>query len=296
MSRTIRIIIIILITISSCKEKTKTGPKDVFRPNLISLFVEDIDSSSNWYEEKLNFEVEREIEEYPDYGLKIAFLKSNGFYLELIEKVNSFKQSEITINADRYLGGVLKIGFKTNNLEKLYKQLKKINDVEFVTDIGVLPENKIPIPWPTKYFLIKDPDGNFIQFFDLGDSKQISPWLVMMTVGSLENSILWYSEFLGFKHLKTMGEKGNQRAILERNNYVLELFEPNEVIEANQISADTTVLGFRKIAFQIKDLTHLSKDKIEIISPIEISDFEWASKAMIVKDLEGNWIQFFENQ
>lgn len=298
MSRILQIIIIILIliTISSCKEKTKTVPKDVFKPNLIALFVEDIDSSLNWYKEKLNFEVERSIEEYPDYGLKIAFLESNDFHLEIIEKANSFKQSEITINQDRYVGGVFKIGFKTNDLEKVYNQLKKFNDVEFVTDIGILPENKIPIPWPTKFFLIKDPDGNFIQFFDLGNSKQISLWLTMITVDSLENSIFWYSEFLGFKHHKTMGEKGNRRAVLERNNYVLELFEPNEVIKASQISVDTTVLGFRKIAFEIKDLTYLAKDKIEIVSPIEKSDFEWASKAMIVKDLEGNWTQIFEKK
>jgi len=294
MNRIVQIILLLIVTNLGCKEKVETPQKDIFRPNLIALFVEDIDSSLNWYKEKLNFEVERAIEEYPDYGLKIAFLESNGFHLEIIEKTNSFKQSEINRSEDRYVGGVFKIGFKTNGLENLHNDLKELEDVEFVTDIGVLPENKIPIPWPTKYFLIKDPDGNFIQFFDSGNSKQISPWLIMLTVDNLESSISWYSKTLGFKHHKTMGKKGNQRAILERNNYVLELFEPNYVIKANQISTDSTVLGFKKIAFAIEDLSSLKQEKVEIISPIEKSDFEWAKKAMIVKDLEGNWTQLFE--
>jgi len=49
---------------------------------LVALVVEDIDSSLNWYKEKLNFEIEKEVEEYSDYGLKIAFLKSSDFHLE----------------------------------------------------------------------------------------------------------------------------------------------------------------------------------------------------------------------
>ncbi len=299
MNRPKQIILILILAILGCKEDTKAIQKDSFKPNLVALFVEDIDRTLKWYHEKLGFQIEKEVEEYPDYGLKIAFLELNDFHFEIIEKTNSFKPSEITLGKDSYLGGIFKIGFKTNDLENLYSQLEKFNDVEFVTSIGELPENQLPINWPSKYFLIKDPDGNFIQFFDSGTSKEISSWLVMVTVGNLENAISWYSEALGFRHHKTMGEKGNQRAVLERNNYVLELFEPNQVIKANQVSVDSTILGFKKIAFGVEDLATMSstlnKRNIEIITPMEESDFEWAEKAMIVKDLEGNWTQLFEN-
>jgi len=116
----------------------------------------------------------------------------------------------------------------------------------------------------------------------------------MITVDNLENSISWYSEILGFKHHQTMGEKGNRRAVLERNNYVLELFEPNHLITANQISNDSTILGFKKIGFGLESLTALNQEKVEIIYPVEESDFKWAEKAMIIKDSEGNWTQLFE--
>ena len=96
----------------------------------------------------------------------------------------------------------------------------------------------------------------------------------------------------------TLGEKGNRRAILERNNYVLELFEPDEVIKITEISMDSTILGFRKMAFGVENLTSLStemeKQQVEIITPIEKSDFDWANQAMIVKDVDGNWTQLFE--
>lgn len=298
MKRSIQIILFLALTNLGCKENTKTVQKDFFKPNLVKLFVEDIDSSLKWYKEKLKFEVEKEVEEYPDYGLKIAFLELNGFHLEIIEKTNSFKPSEITNKEDKYIGGIFKIGFKTNDLEYIYSQLNMLDGVEFVTGIGELPENQIPIKWPTKHFLIKDPDGNFIQFFDSGDSSQISPWLTMVTVDNLENSITWYSQTLGFKHHQTIGEKGNRRAVLERNNHVLELFEPNHVIKANEISADTTILGFKKIAFGVEDLellsSELEKETVNIITPLEKSDFNWANKSMIVKDLDGNWTQLFE--
>ena len=298
MNKIKQIILILFLVSSGCQENTKTVQKDFFRPNLVALFVEDIDISLKWYNEKLGFEVEKEIEDYPDYGLKLAFLKSNGFHLEIIEKTNSFQQSEVLLNEEKYLGGIFKIGLKTNDLENIYNQLKEFEDVEFVTSIGELPENQLPINWPTKHFLIKDPDGNFIQFFDSGATRKVSPWLFMVTVDNLENSISWYSENLGFKHHQTIGKEGNRRAVLERNTYVLELFEPNNVVKADKISVDSTILGFKKIAFGVEDLTSLSavleKENVEIITPLENCDFEWADKAMIVKDLEGNWTQLFE--
>ena len=283
-----------------CVEQASTPPIDVFAPRLTAIFVAELDASVSWYREKLGFEIEKESEEYPDYGLKVAFLTLNGFHLEIIEKANSFKQSDILLEEDQYVGGIFKIGLKSSDLDSLFTRLKDLGGVEFLTGIGELPESQLPIEWPTQYFLIKDPDGNFIQFFDSGETMEGSPWLFMVTIENIEKGISWYSDKLGFKHLQTVGEEGNRRAVLERNNYILELFEPHKVRKANEVSADSAILGFAKLAFAVEDLTLLSanweKDSIEIVTPIEKIDFEWAEKAMIIKDPEGNWVQLFETE
>lgn len=304
MKKSMQIVLILVLANLGCLESTKTvHPKtaheDCFKPKLVALFVEDIDHSLKWYQEKLKFNVEKEVEAYPDHGLKIAFLESNGFHFEIIEKTNSFTQSEAIPSENKYIGGIFKLGFQTNALEDLYAHLKSSGSVEFVTGINDLPENEIPINWPKKYFLIKDPDGNFIQFFDSTGELPLSLWLIMVTVADLERSTSWYSENFGFKHHLTTGEKGNRRAILERNDYILELFEPAHTIPASQISPDSTILGFKKLAFGVEGIASMSSNlkakKIEIVAPLDESDFEWAEKSMIVKDLDGNWTQLFES-
>lgn len=298
MKASIHIILLFLFAFAGCKDHVKTTQEDFFEPNLAALFVKDIDASIDWYKEKLEFKIEKEVESYPDYGLKIAFLELDGFHLEIIEKTNSFEPAEITPNEDQYIGGVFKIGFKTDDIEGLYNRLKGLDGVELITDIGTLDDPQIPIAWPSKYFLIKDVDGNFIQFFDSRDTKGISPWLTMVTVDNLENSMAWYSQTLGFEHYQTVGDIGNRRAVLGRNNYVLELWEPSHVIKANQIAADSTVLGFSKIAFGVENLVTISlalkERNTDIVMPLEKSDFDWARQAMMVKDPDGNWTQLFE--
>ena len=294
MTRLILVYVCLVISNWGCSPNVQTTEEDTFRPSLLALFVEDIDRSIDWYTEKLHFKIEKETEEYPDYGLKIAFLELNDFHLEIIEKLDSFKKVDVAPDDDEYIGGTFKTGFTTKDLESLYNELKKHDDVTFITGIGELPERQLPTKWPSKYFLITDPDGNFLQFFDSGESELISPWLTMITVENIENSISWYSEILGFHHHETVGEKGNQRAILERNNYVLELFEPEQVIKANEISADTTILGFAKISFEIEDITAVDQSKVDVVSSIDESSFEWASRAMMLKDIDGNWVQLFE--
>lgn len=268
------------------------------KANLVGVCVENIETSLLWYVEKLDFEVEKEILEYPEYGLKQAFLKSGNFHLELVELEDSYKSNELLSGGQEVLGGMNKLGLKLGNFEEKFEQLQKLDDVEFLTDIGELPPSSLSIDWPAHYFLIKDPDGNYIQFFDGGKDEEIIPWLIMIIVDNLESSINWYSQNLGFFHHQTVGETGNRRAILERDGYVLELFEPNNVLRANEMPSDSTINKFTKIAFSIKDLELLDAildgENMEIVIPVEDSDFDWATRTTIVKDNEGNWIQLFE--
>ena len=291
-------IILLLFIGFGCKTTQQEILNKVFQPKLVSIAVQDIDTSIEWYRQKLGFEIERDLKEYPDYGLKLAFLKLDDFHLELIEFANAYKASNFLPNADSYMGGVFKIGLVVNDIQGYYDHLKEMEGVEMVAGLGELPDNPIPIKWPSQYFLIADPDGNYIQFFDTGAKKVPSPWLFMITVDNLENAISWYTKNLGFKHHQTVGEVGNKRAILASNNYVLELFEPTNVLKTNEIPAGTTILGFKKIAFGVTKLTSwasmLDRNGVEVAMPLEASDFDWATRAMIVKDAEGNWTQLFE--
>ena len=290
-------VLLLLLVSISCQDKIQPAQKELFAPSLIALCVEDIDVSIHWYTQYLGFEVEKEIQDYPDYGLKLAFLKLDSFHLEIMEMDKSLKPSAVLPNAESYLGGVFKLGFKSNDLEKLFNELKRNEEVKFLTGLGDLPKDQMPIPWPKRYFLIQDPDGNFIQFFDSGH-REISPWITMIIVDHIEASKSWYATNLGFSHIKTVGEEGNKRAILKREDFIIELYEPEKFFYPNQVTTDTTIMGFRKLAFGVSDIVALDslfqRTATEVVRPIEDSDFDWAQKAMIVKDPEGNWTQLFE--
>lgn len=278
----------------------KQTEADSFKIQLAAIVVNDLDSSFMWYQNKLGFEVEKPIENYPDYNLRLAFLKKNGFHLELVEKAGSIPLQEAQPE-NTNLGGVLKLGFLVDDLDGLYNKLSKDDEVELLTTIGDLPEMDLSLKWPKRYFLITDPDGNLVQIFSYDDDKlqgnDFIPWLAMITVMDLDQAIEWYQQNLGFEFHKSVGEPGNRRAILERNNNVLELFEPSDVKVLNEFPLNTDIQGFRKLAFKTMNFDQVvnalqTSSASFVMNPNSI-DSKWASKATIVKDPEGNWIQIY---
>ena len=293
------ILLMAIFLCMACEQTPQEGSKEVFAPRLAALAVENLETSIQWYTQNLGFETEKEIESYPDYQLRLAFLKLGSFRLELIEFANVYKPSEVLSDPDSHVGGVIKMGWIVKDIQDFYHTLKEREEVKIVAELGELPPNSLPIKWPSSYFLIEDPDGNYLQFFDSGLSQTPAPWLFMIAVDSLEEAISWYSQNLGFTEYLTVGEEGNKRTILERNHCVLELYEPSSVRKAEDISADSSVLGVNKIAFGVTDLTPLDSlfagNEVEIAVPLaETEDIDWASRGMIVLDAEGNWTQIFE--
>jgi catechol 2,3-dioxygenase-like lactoylglutathione lyase family enzyme len=287
-----------MVIFMSCQYKDTSS--DNFQPQLVAILTDSLESAMNWYTENLGFEIEKGIMDYPENNLRAAIIKKEGFHLELIEQSPSYQQSIVLPDAEHQLGGIAKLGFIVENIEEVYNGLQTRSTVDFVTEIGSLPDTELSIKWPKRYFLIKDVDGNYLQFFSYDDLSisQSNPWLVMVTVQNIEESASWYAEKLGFVHLTTVGNPGNQRAILVRNNYVLELFEPSKITLRKNISADSSVLGFSKVAFGVLDMNslhnQLKKRNVEIASEPDSSEFDWATKSMIVCDNDGNWIQIFE--
>lgn len=272
---------------------------DQFKVQLIALWTDSLEISLNWYVHELGFEVEKEIQVYPDYQLRMAFVNRGDFHLELLEKKPSYRPSQF-LKEGQSLGGMIKLGFVVNDLDSLYQLLQLNGKVDFATEIGDLPETNLEMDWPKRYFLIRDPDGNYIQFFSYDDQikAKMHAWLAMVVVQNIDQSFHWYEKQFGFKKYAEVGEPGNRRTIVIRNDFVLELFEPSVVIPREQVPQDSTLLGFTKIAFGTSRFESLHQSLIQnkatfAIEPEE-SAFEWASQSMIVKDHEGNWIQLFE--
>ena len=281
---------------TACEQETPRSAPNIFQPQLMAIVVENLEQSLTWYTQVLEGTLERPIDSFPDYGLRIAFLQVGEFHLELIESKTSIQPADLLPNTDTYMGGWFKIGFTLSDIEAKYEQLKAIEGIDFVTGIGVLPETNLPINWPTQFFLLKDPDGNYVQFFDGGAGKEPTPWLFMNTVKELPNAISWYTQHLGLTHQETVGDPGNRRAILSHDNFVLELFEPATVL-TQAIPGDSMAIGFTKLAFGLNTFDTLTaqfqRENIEIVYGPEVSDSPWASQYLIVKDAEGNYVQLF---
>lgn len=296
MPKAIPIPMLLLLWMFISCNKPQQAQTDTFQTQLLAITVKNLETSLSWYVETLGFEIEKDIEEFPDYGLKIAFLQSGDFHLELLENNNAIDREEI-LPEDSMMGGPLKLGFRLRDFEETYERLQQMDSITFLAEKGDLPENDIAVDWPTQHFLIQDPDGNYLQFFNGGESNMI-PWLIMLTVDKLEQSIHWYTKHFGFQHHQTVGEEGNKRAILERNDYILELYEPETVMTASELSAEIMINGLSKIAFAVPDIqarsTAFEQDGTEIVLPVQKSDFAWADQFMIVKDPEGNWTQLFD--
>ncbi len=132
------------------------------KPHTIGIVVSDIEKSTDWYENLLELKLYREMA-FPEYdSLKINFLKGKYFQLELMEKKTSFTINEYVADYslnNKPLIGFSKIAFSVPNIASIYKRVKEKN----VTEIVGITEDK---EFNLRYFIIKDLDGNIIQFIE----------------------------------------------------------------------------------------------------------------------------------
>ncbi len=132
--------------------------------------------------------------------------------------------------------------------------------------------------------------------------RGMRPYLVAISVASVDASATWYQETLGLQLVekKTFDEQGIKVALLKSDGFRLELVElKNSVNPAS--CADTSnpaaLRGFSKAAFQVDDLgevvQRLGQHGVSILH-----DFRSApladDRSVIVKDGDGNWLQFIQ--
>jgi hypothetical protein len=126
-------------------------------PYFSAVIVTNMDSSVVWYQSVFGLKVKNQMN---DGGNKVVILESGRMLLELLELKGSLTQKEILKgkSAETKIQGHFKIGFKVGDLDGFIKHLSRIN----------IPVNQV---WgnatsKTRNFLIYDPGGNLIQFFE----------------------------------------------------------------------------------------------------------------------------------
>jgi len=133
-------------------------PPSGLRPYLVAVSVANLDASVAWYANVLGLRV-AERKAFPDQGLRVAFLESEGFRLELVELKGSVSPSTCTdVSNPASLRGVGKVAFRVDDLKETVAQLQKRGAVLF-------RDFRDPATPKRGSVIIKDPDGNWVQFF-----------------------------------------------------------------------------------------------------------------------------------
>jgi len=153
----------LLITISFfciASQASENNTEHRLSPFSIALVVADVNNSAAWYVNNLGFKVYKEIVN-EKHGVKIKFLKIEGFSIEIIQHQDAYNVDEYIPKAklSTLKQGILKYGFLVNNIATLLKDLKSKN-------VPIYRELYEDNEFGYKYFFIKDYSGNKIQIFE----------------------------------------------------------------------------------------------------------------------------------
>jgi catechol 2,3-dioxygenase-like lactoylglutathione lyase family enzyme len=128
------------------------------QPYLAGVSVADVAVSAKWYEAKLGFETYRRMD-LPEHGLKIVFLRSGSFRLELVQKAGAVPLTRLdpTLTDDTRVLGLKKLAFAVSDIDGVAARLRS-QGVRFLVE----PFNDEPMK--LRSFVVADPDGNALQF------------------------------------------------------------------------------------------------------------------------------------
>lgn len=130
-----------------------------YEPRFLAVIVSNVDSSTAWYQSVFDLKIKNHIDD-TQKGFRVMIMESSTFLMELIENKSWPDQKKLL--ADQPEGtriqGFFKIGFKVPDMDACLKRLAalKIIPGRIYTDSETKKRN----------FLINDPDGNLVQFFE----------------------------------------------------------------------------------------------------------------------------------
>ena len=155
-----RLLAVILVTVgSACAQQS--GPPPAFNePNgsYFALSVKNLDATAAWYKQKLGFhEVKQGAS--PDGKSRAIILDRDGIIVELIHHKLAVSGAALKKGYKPYLVyGVFKVGFIVDDVDHTLQRLKA-NGVPVYN--GPFNDDALHM----RSFLIRDNEGNIIQFF-----------------------------------------------------------------------------------------------------------------------------------
>jgi catechol 2,3-dioxygenase-like lactoylglutathione lyase family enzyme len=132
----------------------------------------------------------------------------------------------------------------------------------------------------------------------------LRPYLVALSVGDIDAAAAWYVRVLGLRiaDRKDFPAQGLKVAFLEADAFRLELVELKGSVSPGScvnVTNPASLRGFGKYAFQVDDVEslvgRLRKAEVSILHDFR-SAADPSERSIIVKDNEGNWLQFFERK
>ena len=155
----IRIIFTLLMLIGALVTGAQNTPGVKFEPYFSAVIVNNVDSSTAWYQSVFDLKIKNRIND-TERGFRVAILESPKFILELIENRTWPTQKKLLEDKPEgtRIQGYFKIGFRVPDMNACLKHLAglKIIPERIYTDSETKKRN----------FLINDPDGNLVQFFE----------------------------------------------------------------------------------------------------------------------------------
>jgi catechol 2,3-dioxygenase-like lactoylglutathione lyase family enzyme len=146
-----------LLCLAACASAPQ--PASSVRPYVVALSVADLDRSIQFYAKHFGFsEVERLA--IPPEGSALAFLKRDGFRIELVQIAGSAPRVTPDPNNDASLRGLVKLGFAVTGIDELTQRLQS----------AAVPVIVAPFDDPVRGFrggIVRDPDGNMIGLYEL---------------------------------------------------------------------------------------------------------------------------------
>ena len=152
---------VFLLVFATSVAAQQPGPPPAFNEpsgSFFALSVKDLNATSAWYQQKLGF---HEIKQggSPDGKSRAIILERDGAVLELIHHKQAVHGASVMKGYKTYLVyGIFKVGFVVHDVDHTLQRLKA-NGVQIANG----PYTDEPMHMRT--FMIRDNEGNYIQFF-----------------------------------------------------------------------------------------------------------------------------------
>jgi catechol 2,3-dioxygenase-like lactoylglutathione lyase family enzyme len=154
-----RIVAVLLLLKFAGTSQAQNPAAFKYQPYFSAVIVNNVDSSTAWYQSVFDLKVINRINDTAG-GFRVVIMESPVYVLELIENKSWPDQKKLLSDkpAGTRIQGFFKIGFSVPDMDACLKHLAglKIIPDRIYTDSDTKKRN----------FLINDPDGNLVQFFE----------------------------------------------------------------------------------------------------------------------------------